>query len=142
MQCWACRFLISGSEIVLIDQNQDAEELKRVVLLLRLQPQQLRDVLLEDWCFRPQASKFSSSRGENVGLITLFRPAEFTFTRFRDFITSVLRLIGLALPCSLRKRPHALHRTAPFSSLRQRGVYVVVQFPQTGYWKGQHIILF
>jgi len=54
------------------------------------------------------------------------------FTRLRLLITSVLRLIGRARPCSLRNKPHALHNTEPSSSLRHRGVVEVPQFWQTG----------
>jgi hypothetical protein len=53
-------------------------------------------------------------------------------TRLRLLITSVFRLIGRGLPCSLRKRPQALHRTEPISSRRQRGVVEVVQFWHVG----------
>jgi hypothetical protein len=63
---------------------------------------------------------------------TLLRPAWLALTRFRDLMISVLRLMGRGRPWSLRKRPQALQRTAPFSSLLQSGVYVVPQLPQTG----------
>lgn len=49
-------------------------------------------------------------------------------TRFLLLITSVLRLIGLARPWSLRKSPQALHSTDPASSLLHNGVVEVVQF--------------
>jgi hypothetical protein len=52
--------------------------------------------------------------------------------RFLDLMTSVFRLMGRGLPCSLRKRPQALQRTKPFSSRRQSGVVLVEQFWQTG----------
>jgi hypothetical protein len=66
---------------------------------------------------------------------TLLRPALllFALARFLDLITSVLRLIGRGLPCSLRNRPQALQRTKPFSSRRQSGVVLVEQFWQTAY---------
>jgi hypothetical protein len=41
------------------------------------------------------------------------------FTRLRLLITSVLRLIGCAQPCSLRKRPQALQSTDPISFIRR-----------------------
>jgi hypothetical protein len=53
-------------------------------------------------------------------------------TRFRLLITSVLRLIGLGRPWSLRKRPQALQSTEPISSRRQSGVVEVVQFWHVG----------
>lgn len=53
-------------------------------------------------------------------------------TRLRLLITSVFRLMGRGRPCSLRKRPHALHSTEPSSSRRQSGVVEVVQFWQVG----------
>lgn len=51
---------------------------------------------------------------------------------FLDLMVSVFKLIGRGLPCSFKNRPHALQSTAPFSSLRQRGVVEVRQFLQTG----------
>lgn len=57
-----------------------------------------------------------------------FGPCAALLTRFRLLMTSVLRLIGRGLPCSLRNRPHALQSTEPSSSLRQSGVVDVVQF--------------
>ena len=63
---------------------------------------------------------------------TFFFGAPELLTRLRDLMTSVLRLMGRGRPCSLRKRPHALHSTEPASSRRQRGVVVVWQFWQTG----------
>lgn len=59
-------------------------------------------------------------------------PAPELFTRLRLLITSVLRLIGRARPCSLRKRPQALQRTDPISSRRHSGVVEVEQFWQVG----------
>jgi hypothetical protein len=53
-------------------------------------------------------------------------------TRLRLLITSVFRLIGRGLPCSLRNRPQALQSTEPISSRRQRGVVEVVQFWHVG----------
>lgn len=61
--------------------------------------------------------------------LTLFFSAWLAvFTRWRLFITSVLRLIGLGVPWSFKKRPQALHRTEPISSLRHSGVVEVAQF--------------
>jgi len=59
-------------------------------------------------------------------------PTDNVFTLFRLLITSVLRLIGLGRPWSLRNRPHALHSTEPDSSRRQSGVVLVSQFWQMG----------
>lgn len=53
-------------------------------------------------------------------------------TRFRLLITSVLSEIGRGRPCSLRNKPQALQRTAPYSSRRHRGVVEVLQFWQVG----------
>ena len=53
-------------------------------------------------------------------------------TLLRLLMTSVFRLIGRGRPWSFRKRPQALQRTEPSSSLRQRGVVDVPQFWQTG----------
>lgn len=64
---------------------------------------------------------------------TLLRPAgPPVLMRLRLLITSVLREMGRGRPCSFRKRPQALQRTAPVSSRRQSGVVLVVQFWQTG----------
>jgi len=70
---------------------------------------------------------------------TLLRPpGPAVLMRLRLLMTSVLREMGRGRPCSLRKRPQALHRTAPVSSRRQSGVVLVVQFWQTGWVHGQH----
>ena len=61
-----------------------------------------------------------------------FCPCAEVLTRLRLLMTSVLRLIGRAVPCSLRNRPQALQRTEPSSSRRHRGVVEVPQFWQTG----------
>lgn len=53
-------------------------------------------------------------------------------TRLRLLITSVLREMGRGRPCSLRNKPQALHRTAPISSRRHRGVVDVWQFIHVG----------
>jgi hypothetical protein len=53
-------------------------------------------------------------------------------TRLRLLITSVLSEIGRGLPCSLRNKPQALHRTEPNSSRRHNGVVEVLQFWQVG----------
>jgi hypothetical protein len=44
---------------------------------------------------------------------------------FRDFIISVFSEMGLGRPWSFKKRPHALHKIWPDSSLRQSGVVLV-----------------
>lgn len=51
---------------------------------------------------------------------------------FLSFIVSVLRLIGLGRPWSLRNNPQALHNTWPVSSLLQSGVVWVLQLRHTG----------
>ena len=61
-----------------------------------------------------------------------FCPCAEVLTRLRLLITSVLRLIGRAVPCSLRNSPQALQRTEPSSSRRHRGVVEVPQFWHTG----------
>lgn len=48
--------------------------------------------------------------------------------RLRFLMTSVLSDKGRTTPCSLRKRPHALHRGLPSGFRRQRGVVCVKQF--------------
>jgi hypothetical protein len=53
-------------------------------------------------------------------------------TRLRLLITSVFREMGLGRPCSLRKRPQALHRTEPNSSRLHSGVVDVLQFWHVG----------
>ena len=66
-------------------------------------------------------------------MLTLrFCPCAEVLTRLRLLITSVLRLIGRAVPCSLRNSPQALQRTEPSSSRRHRGVVEVPQFWHTG----------
>lgn len=50
--------------------------------------------------------------------------------RLRFLMTSVLRERGRTTPCSLRKRPQALHRGWPSGLRRQRGVVWVKQFVQ------------
>lgn len=52
--------------------------------------------------------------------------------RLRDFITSVFKLIGLDRPCSFKKSPQALHKTAPCSLRRHSGVVSVWQFLHIG----------
>ena len=54
------------------------------------------------------------------------------FTRLRLLMTSVLREMGRGRPCSLRNKPQALHKTAPISSRRHRGVVEVWQFIHVG----------
>ena len=63
-----------------------------------------------------------------AGLTFFLGPVLELLTRFRLLITSVLRLMGLGRPWSLRNRPHALHKTEPISSRRHKGVVVVWQF--------------
>lgn len=48
--------------------------------------------------------------------------AEFPLPRFRFLITSVLSESGRTTPCSLRNKPHALHKGWPSGLRRQRGV--------------------
>ena len=67
------------------------------------------------------------------GCLTLLRPAPPVLTRLRLLMTSVLSEMGRGRPCSFRKRPQALQRTAPVSSRRHSGVVLVEQFWQTGY---------
>lgn len=56
----------------------------------------------------------------SVSTFFFFLPScPLALTRFRDLITSVLRLIGRGRPCNFRKSPHALQRTLPLSSRRQ-----------------------
>lgn len=77
---------------------------------------------------------------------TLLRPpSPPVLTRLRLLMTSVLREMGRGRPCSFKKRPQALQRTAPVSSRRHKGVVLVEQFWQTGWersayeqWKLQH----
>jgi len=54
-------------------------------------------------------------------------------TRFRLLITSVLRDIGRGRLCNFKNKPQALHRTAPNSSRRQRGVVEVLQLWHVGW---------
>ena len=68
----------------------------------------------------------------HLGITFFFGTCPADFTRLRLLITSVFKLIGLARPCSLRKRPQALQRTEPASSLLHNGVVDVWQFWQTG----------
>jgi hypothetical protein len=53
-------------------------------------------------------------------------------TRLRLLITSVFSEMGRGRPCSLRKRPQALHRTEPNSSRLHSGVVDVLQFWHVG----------
>ena len=82
------------------------------------------------------SNRHSLARNSRIAMQVLKALASFTFffcngpdvlTRFRLFITSVLRLIGRGVPCSFVKSPHALHKTLPSSSRRQSGVVEVEQ---------------
>jgi len=79
----------------------------------------------------PSASGCAAGRPP-WSLVRLRPPGPPVLTRFRLLMTSVFRLMGRGRPCSFKKRPQALQRTAPDSSRRQRGVVEVAQFWQDG----------
>ncbi|CAY81113.1 hypothetical protein RM700_269 [Saccharomyces cerevisiae synthetic construct] len=66
-------------------------------------------------------------------LALVFTLLLFSFFLFLDLMVSVFKLIGLGSPCNFRKRPHALQRTVPCSSLLHRGVLTVKQFWHVGW---------
>lgn len=45
--------------------------------------------------------------------------------RLRDLITDVFSAIGRCVPCTLKYRPHALHRYSPLGPRRHNGVFSV-----------------
>lgn len=74
----------------------------------------------------------NGSEGIGPTFFLFAKSGRIVLTRLRLLITSVLSEIGRGLPCSLRNKPQALHKTEPNSSRRHNGVVEVLQFWQVG----------
>lgn len=113
--------------------EQICRSLQRATIIYAHIPQNVRTVF-PLWRWYPQAIIVAFLFFFILNRLTLFFSAWLAvFTRWRLLITSVLRLIGLGVPWSFKKRPQALHRTEPISSLRHSGVVEVAQFWHTGW---------